>query len=669
MKTWIYAGLWLAMTASAANITDIDPANFDPQTPACEDFYQHANGGWARSNPVPDAYSGWGVSNEVRSRNYRILRQILEQAANRPDAGDHNTQLLGRFYATGMNSEQLEAQGLQPLQATLSRVTQIGSVDELTDFITEMNARGMALLFNTEVYPDLKDSSRYRLYVYQGELGLPDRDFYLKDDLDSRRIRHEYQRHVARTLVLAGLPRKQALKQAKAIMQLETRLARAAMSRVDLREPENTYRLVGVREADKHTPNFLWTRYLGELGLDGVETFSFSQPDYFAELDQALADVPLATWKAWLRWSLLSDASPYLAEKYEREHFAFYGKVLEGSRRPKARWKRVLGEVNEWLGEALGQAYVEQAFSPQARARVLDMVQDLQTALKQRLATMPWMTESTRRQALAKLASFRAKIGYPERWRDYSGLRLPNSSYLANVSAAQQYDFQQNLAKLGQPVDPLEWDMNPQEVNAYYDPTGNEVVFPAGILQPPYYDPGMDDAYNYGSMGAIIGHELMHGFDDEGSRYDAQGNLRDWWRPIDRQRFEQRAEKLVRQFDAFTVPGGLHVNGRLTLGENIADLGGLLVAWDALQLRLQQKPQPTVNGLTPAQRFFYAYAQSWRRNYRPEALKLMVKTNVHAPAHFRVNGPLANLKSFQQAFACKPGQAMVNEEPRRVEIW
>ncbi len=669
MNILITAGFWLAMTASAANITDIDPANFDPKTPACEDFYQHANGGWAKQNPIPDAYSGWGVSNEVLSRNFHILRQILEQAAEQPEAGDHNTRLLGQFYATGMNTEQLEAQGLQPLQASLNSVEQIGSVDELSDFITEMNARGMALLFNTEVYPDLKDSKRYRLYVYQGELGLPDRDFYLKDDLDSRRIRHEYQRHVARTLVLSGLPRKAALKQAKHILRLETRLARAAMSRVEMREPENTYRLMGVREADKHTPNFLWTRYLSELGLDGVETFSFSQPDYFAELDQALADVPLPTWKAWLRWSLLSDAAPYLAEKYDREHFAFYGKVLEGSRQPKARWKRVLAEVNEWLGEALGQAYVAQAFSPQARARVLVMVQDLQSALKQRLATMPWMTESTRRQALAKLATFRAKIGYPERWRDYSGLQLPNSSYLANVTAAQQFDFQQNLAKLNQPVDPLEWDMNPQEVNAYYDPTGNEVVFPAGILQPLYYDPDMDDAYNYGSMGAIIGHELMHGFDDEGSRYDAQGNLRDWWRPIDRQRFEQRAEKLVKQFDAFTVPGGLHVNGRLTLGENIADLGGLLVAWDALQLRLQQKPQPKINGLTPAQRFFYAYAQSWRRNYRPEALKLMVKTNVHAPAHFRVNGPLANLKAFQQAFACKPGQAMVNEEPHRVEIW
>ncbi len=664
---WLLLAL-VARAAAEANVTDIDPANFDPDTPACEDFYQHANGGWARRNPVPPAYSGWGVSNEVRTRNYQLLRQILQQAVDAPVA-DHDRRLLGRFWASGMNLERLEEQGLQPLRADLAAVDRITSVDELTDFITELNARGMQLLFYTEVYPDLKASRQNLLYIYQGDLGLPDRAFYLGEDLDSRRIRHEYLRHVGRMLVLAGTPRKEAARQARAILALETRLARAAMDRVAFRKAENSYRPMGVLEADKHTPNFLWSRYLGELGLEQLERFSFSQPAYFAELDRALVEEELETWKAWLRWSLISDAAPYLAEKYRREDFAFYGKILEGRKQPRSRWKQVLEEVNDQLGELLGRYYVERAFPPRARQQVLAMVDDLRTALRQRLETMPWMSEATRQQALAKLAGFRAKIGHPDRWRDYSGLTLPDSSYLANVQAAVSFNFRQQLQRLTEAVDPHRWDMNPQEVNAYYDPTGNEVVFPAGILQPPYFDPDMDPAYNYGSMGAIIGHELLHGFDDEGSRYDAHGNLRDWWTPIDRQRFERRARKLVEQFDAYTVPGGLHVNGELTLGENIADLGGLQIAWDALRLRQAEKPLPNRGGMSPAQRFFYAYAQSWRRNYRPQALRLMVRTDEHAPAHFRVNGPLANLPAFQKTFGCRPGQPMVREENERVEIW
>ncbi len=654
--------LWLAAPARAAG-PGIDPADLDPHTPACEDFYRHANGGWLARNPVPEAYSGWGVSNEVRMRNRALLRQILQQA-QQAEPEDHPRWLLGRFHARAMDTELLEKQGLQPLRPLLRRVELIGSVDELTELLMEWNAEGMGLLFETEVYPDLKQSRTNLLYIYQGSLGLPERSYYLDPDPDSRRLRKAYLRHIGRMLVLSGTERKTAARQARAVLALETRLARAAMSPEQLRLPENTYRPMGVREADKHTPALLWSRYLAELELDGLERFSFSQPEYFSALDQALVEVPLDVWKAWLRWSLLSDAAPYLAEQYQREDFDFYGRVLEGARKPRARWMRVLDEVNLWLGEALGRLYVQQAFPPETRQRVLAMVDDLRRALRQRLQTMPWMSSETRRQALAKLEKLRIKIGHPQQWQDYRALQLPDSSYLANVQAARRFRFRQQLARLHRPVDPGLWQMNPQEVNAYYDPTGNEVVFPAGILQPPYFDPRLPAAYNYGAMGAIIGHELLHAFDDEGSRYDAEGNLRNWWTELDRQRFRQRTEALVRQFDAFELPGGIRINGRLTLGENIADLGGLQVAWDALELHLGQAPDEA-----EARLFFHAYALSWRRNDRPEALRLMVRTDEHAPAPFRVNGPVANLAPFHRAFGCRPGQALYREENERVHIW
>jgi putative endopeptidase len=651
------------------NARGLDRRNLDPSVPACVDFYQHANGGWLARNPIPEDQSRWGISQEMRERNYLLLREILDEAAASGAEPGTNRQKVGDFWATGMDTEAIEKAGASPLQKDLETIAAIDSLEKLQAYLRQLHAEGTALLFDLSVFPDLKQSDRYLVYATQGGLGLPERDYYTREDAESVALRRQYVAHVSATLQLLGQKPAEADAAAEAILALETRLARASLGAVELRDPANYYNVKTVAEAQAASARLAWPAYFAALDLGGLASFSYAQPAFFAEANAALGEVPLAVWRDYLRWHVTNAFSDYLSDAFVQQRFAFYGRTLQGARELRPRFKRVVDQASASLGEALGQVYVERAFPPKAKERALRMIEDLRGAVRARLEALAWMSPETKTKALEKLGTFVAKIGYPDEWRDYSKLTVTRDSYVANVRAASAFELRRNLDKLGKPIDRNEWGMPPQTVNAYYNPLLNEIVFPAAIMQPPFFDGDMDDAVNYGGMGAVIGHEIMHGFDDKGSRFDARGNMANWWSDADRARFEERTQKLVGQYSGFVAVDGLHVNGELTLGENIGDLAGLTMAYHALQAALARAPQQAIDGFTPEQRFFLAWAQAWRSNVRPEALKLQVNTDPHSPPKFRVNGPLANMPEFARAFAC-PADAPMSQPPAaRADIW
>jgi putative endopeptidase len=641
----------------------------DTATDACVDFYQYANGNWLALNPIPDEYSSWGISHEMYERNLALLRQIMEEADDANASKGTNQQKVGDFWYTGMDTEKIESQGLAPLKADLERVEAIAGVEDVAAMVRDLHAEGLSVLFDQGIFQDLKNSEQYLYYAVQGGLGLPDRDYYTREDEESGKLREQYVAHVSTMLQLMGHTEEQASSAAASILELETRLAKASLTNVELRDPANYYNIETLKSADEATPNFSWSRYFERLGLEGMESFSYAQPDFFAEMNALLAEADLDTWKAYLQWNLINNFSPYLSEAFVDQDFEFYGKTLRGTEELQPRWKRVVARTSSSLGEALGQVYVEQAFPPQTKARADKMIEDLRSTVATRIQNLDWMTDETKAQALAKLAAFNSKIGYPDQWRDYSKLDIERQSYVANVRAADAFEMRRNLDKIGQPIDRNEWGMSPQTVNAYYSPVMNEIVFPAAIMQPPMFDGEADDAINYGGMGSVIGHEFMHGFDDKGSQFDAQGNMENWWTDEDRQHFDERTKILVDQFGGFVAVDDLHVNGELTLGENIGDLAGLTMAFYALQTALEGNNPGEIDGFTPEQRFFLSWAQGWRKSYRPEALKLQVNTDPHSPAKFRVNGPLANIPEFAVAFGCKEGDPMALPADQRAEIW
>jgi putative endopeptidase len=670
LRAQILAPALLWITAGAAAHTNdhgLDPRNFDARTPACADFFQHANGGWLASNPIPAAYSTWSLDNEIGERNLRILRGILENAAAHPGAPASVTRKLGDFYAAAMDENAIEKAGLAPLREDLAAIAALRSPADVAAVIAAWQARGRDVLFDFEAQPDLKHSDTDIAYAGQGGIGLPDRDYYLRDDAKSKRLREQYRAHIARMLALLGDANAQH--EADAVLALETRFAKASLDRVALRDPANSYHIVTLDAADAKTPHFSWSGFFQRLGRGDIKTFSLAQPEFFVAADAALTEVPLAHWQAWLRWRLIDDEAPYLGKAFVDADFAFHGGVLRGAKQNQPRWKRAIRSTDAALGELLGQAYVAQVFPPQAKQRAVELVDNLKRALRARIAALTWMSAPTKQAAYAKLDTLVAKIGYPDHWRDYSALAVTRASYLGNMRAAATFEARRQFAKFGKSVDRGEWDMTPQTVNAYYNPMGNEIVFPAAQLLPPYFDAKADDALNYGGIGSVIGHEMTHGFDDEGSRFDAHGNLADWWSAADRAEFERRADQLVAQFNAYVPIDDLHINGKLTLGENIADLGGLLVAYDAFKLTAQGKSGANIDGLTPDQRFFYAYAQTWRTAQRPAQLRLQLQSNEHAPAKYRTNGPLADIPAFARAFACKTGDAMVRAPDSIVNIW
>jgi len=654
-----------------APLVSLDPANFDRSADPCADIYRFVNGGWVGRNPVPPEYGRWGTGHEVTERNQRLLREILEQAAAEPGAPrGTNTQMLGDFWCACMDEEAVEAQGLVPVSDLLGRIRAAANTFQLRFVLAHAQLQGLPLLFHLFPEQAADDATQMIVWAWQGGLGLPDRDYYLRDDARSQSLREDYVGHVAAMFALMGEPPAAAADHAAVVMDIETRLAQASLTNVELRDPQATWHPLTLAEAEALCPGLEWTETLKRIGAGREPRLNLAQPGFFSELSRLIESVPLEQWQTYLRWHVVHEAAPYLSSTFDQENYGFYGRTLAGTEQQLPRWKRCLNATNEALGMALGQEYVARAFSPEARRRALEMVDNLQAAMRERLATLEWMSEATRQQALAKLDTFVEKIGYPDTWRDYSALVIGRRGYAANVMAAAAFEVQRQIHRLGKPVDRGEWLMPPQTVNAYYNPSMNEIVFPAGILQPPFFSEAQDDAQNYGAMGAVIGHEITHGFDDSGAQYDKDGNLANWWTESDLAEFTRRGEVLRKQFDGYVAIDDLHVNGALTQGENIADLGGLRIAYRAFQRAMQGKlAAADTQGFAPEQRFFMSYVQSWRGNIRPEALRLQVNTDPHSPAIFRAIGPLSNLPEFRQAFGCEPGDALVRPEGEHAEIW
>ena len=657
-----------AVAGLAAARADINPANFDQTVKPGDDFYRYANGRWLATHAIPPSYSSFGSFNEVIDRNQDALHTILENAsqAEKPTAIQRQ---VGDFYASGMDLAAIDAAGIAPLRGEFARVAAVQTPADVTAAIAHLHRIGVDAGFSFSSEQDPKNSAMMIAGGGQSGLGLPDRDYYFRTDAKSVQIRALYIAHIGRMLVLAGAKPADAQAGAATIMRLETALAQASKTNVDLRDPVANYHKMPLAGARALTPHFDWPAYFAGLGVGVPPDIDLGQPDFFRAFDQLLAGTPAADWRTYLHWHLLHAAAPYLSESFVKENFAFYGRALTGTPELRERWKRVLNTVDGSIGEALGQLYVAEYFPPRAKARMLSLIGNLRASLRDRIAAVAWMDDATRAAAITKLDALGVKVGYPDKWKDYSKLEINRGPYVLNVFRAEEFNVRRDLLKIGHPVDRTEWQMTPPTVNAYYDPSMNEIVFPAGILQPPFFDPKADDAVNYGGIGAVIGHEMTHGFDDQGRQFDLHGNLADWWTPASAARFKALAAGIVRQFNGYVVEGDLHVNGELTQGENIADLGGVKIAYAALQKALAGKPRKKIGGFTPEQRFFLSFATVWRENIRPEALRLQVNTDPHSPPRFRGDGPLSNLPEFAQAFDVPEGAFMRRSDADRVVIW
>ena len=665
------AGLGLRASSNAADKPaswGFDTANLDKSCKPCDDFYQFAMGGWMKANPIPPEYSTFGSFTRLTDQNQQNLRNILEDAAKAKATPGSNEQKIGDFYAGCMDTTAIDAAGTKPLEPELARIANITKIAGLQAEAEHLHSIGAGALFRFTSRQDLKDSSVVIGTASQGGLGLPERDYYLKDDDKSRQLRDAYVKHIANMFGMLGDPADQSAAEATAILKIETALATASTKNTDLRDPEKNYHMMTLADLKRLTPNFSWEAYFRGAGHPELKQINVGQPEFFKALDAQLTATPLDDWKIYLRWHLLNTAAQALPEKFVAEEFDFRDKTLTGAKEIQPRWKRCAQATDRALGEALGQIYVQRYFPPESKARALEMVNNLIAALRDDLQTISWMGPATRAQATAKLQAFAVKIGYTDKWRDYSSLKIDRSSYLQNGFRAAAFEAARRLDKIGKPVDRTEWGMTPPTVNAYNSSSMNEIVFPAGIMQPPFYDPKADDAVNYGGMGAVIGHEITHGFDDEGSKFDGHGNLRDWWTAEDRKNFDERASCVQAQFDGYEVEPGLHQNGKLVLGESIADLGGLAISYAAYEKSLEGKPRPQdIEGFTPEQRFFLGWAQVWGANQRPEAARLQTKTNPHPLSRFRGIGAPSNLAEFAKAFGCKKGDPMVREHA--CKIW
>ncbi len=667
---FLFVGAGLPNEPSTTVVRGLNPANMDPSVSPGTDFFQYANGGWLAKNPVPPEYSRWGSFEELMEKNYTDLRGILESAeANTAAAKGTNLQRVGDLYASAMDTLQAEQNGIAPVSGLLAKVDAIQNLNDLAATVGYLHAHAFGGLFQFYVGQDAKVSTSVIAQLAQGGLGLPDRDYYTKEDEHSKSLRDSYQQHVAKIFTLAGATAEQASASAKTVMDIETDLAKASMTRVQRRDPNATYHKMRFADLPETAPAFPWSTYFSTFGLKTSGMVNVEQPDFLKAESALLNSRPIADWKTYLRWHVLHEAAPMLSKNFVEANFDFYGKTLTGAKEMRPRWKFALNVVNGSIGEALGMLYVQKYFPPQAKQRALEMVQNLKDAFRERIQTREWMSDETKYKALTKLDAFQVKIGYPDKWKSYAGLDIDRGPLLFNVMRADSFEFQRDLSKIGQPVDRTEWGMTPPTVNAYYNPQLNEIVFPAGILQPPFFDPNADDAVNYGGMGAVIGHEMTHGFDDEGSQFDAKGNLEDWWTPVDKIAFTARTQFVEREYNAFTPIDTLHLNGKLTLGENIADLGGLTIAYTALQKALAKHNPGTIDGLTPDQRFFLAWAQMWRANYRPEELRHRLIIDPHSPGKYRTIGPVVNMESFYRAFNVKDGDPMFRPANERAKIW
>ena len=645
-----------------------DLSAIDKSVNPCEDFYEYACGNWRKKNPIPSDQARWGRFNELAEYNRQILHEILEKAAANDPKRDAVTQKIGDFYASCMDEQTVNSQGSAPLKPLLDRINAVSNKEQLMETIAYMHSIGMSPLFGFRSLPDLHNASVEVANVVQGGLGLPDRDYYLKDDAKSQETRQKYLVHVTNMLKLLGDDPAAADKEAHAIMAIETKLADAAYDRVAMRKPENRDHKMAVKDLAALAPSFQFSRFFAASGAPTFSDVNVIPPDFFQKTNGAIDSISLDDWKVYLRWHAVHAAANGLSEPFVQENFSFYGKFLNGTKELQARWKRCVEMTDRLLGEALGQPYVNQTFGTEGKTRMLKMVNALEQALATDIQELPWMTADTKKQAEIKLKAITNKIGYPDKWRDYSTVKIVRGDLVGDIQRTTTFETHRNWNKIGQALDKKEWGMTPPTVNAYYNPAENDINFPAGILQPPFFDRSEDDAVNFGGIGVVIGHELTHGFDDQGSKFDADGNLRNWWTEADRKEFDQRTGCVADEYSSFVPVDDLHLNGRLTLGENTADNGGARIALMALhnQLATDKKTAQPKDGYTADQRFFLGFAQVWCSNQTDESTRLLIKTDPHSPGRFRVSGTLQNNPDFAKAFGCKPGQKMVSQNACRV---
>jgi putative endopeptidase len=648
-----------------------DKSSMDPSADPCTDFFQYTCGNWVKNNPIPADQPRWGNFNMLAERNQWLLYKDLEVAAN-PNASRTPLEAqYGDFYASCMNLAEVNEKGAAPLKPALDRVDAIGDKKELADaLVTLERNHSTDAIFRFGVQQDAKDSSKQIAEVSQGGLGLPDRSYYIEKGDRETKIREQYLEHMTKMFALAGDTPEKAAAEAKSVMAIETALAEGSLSRTDLREPTNRYHIKTVAELKTIAPGFDWSDYFSKIGIGSFDTLNVAQPAFFETLNKQIDSEGLDAWKSYLRWHAIHEAAPWLSDAFVQENYNFFNATLQGAKEIQPRWKRCTRLTDQELGEAVGQDWVKKNFPPEAKDSMTKLVAALDKALGEDIQQLAWMSDATKKEAEAKLAMFRNKIGYPQNWRDYSSVAVKRDDLLGNVSRADEFERQRDLKKLGKPVDETEWGMTPPTVNAYYNPSMNDINFPAGILQAPFFSLSTDQAVNFGGIGVVIGHEMTHGFDDQGSKYDGKGNLREWQTPEDRKAFTERTDCEVKEYDQFAPEPGANVNGKLTLGENTADNGGIRIAFLALQNTLAQEGKklngPKVDGFTPAQRFFIGFGQVWCENRREQYSRMMVKVDPHSPGKFRVNGTVQNFDEFGKAFNCKKGSPMYPEHSCRV---
>ena len=649
-------------------IPGFDVTAIDKSIDPCVDFYHYACGNWIKTNAIPADKSRWGRFDQLQEHNFYVLRDILENVQSKPKSAMEVK--VGNYYAACMNEAVVEKAGAAPIQPEMKRIAAIGNKQQLIEQVAYMHRNGLSALFAFYSQPDMHDANQTIAYIDQGGITLPDRDYYIKDDAKSKETREKYQQHVQKMFELAGDAPDIAAQEAKTVLAVETGLAQVSMARTERRDPKNRDHLMKTSEAESLAPNFELAEYFAQNGAPKFTTLNVGNPDFFKQVNEQLNSVPLDDWKTYLRWRTINDYAPTLSKAFVDEDFAFNGEYLSGQKEIEPRWERCVRATNIGLGMALGQLYVDRTFGPAGKERTMKMVKAIETAMHQDIQQLDWMSDTTKQQAYKKLNTIVNNIGYPDKWRDYSSVEVKRDDYAGNIRRAATFEVHRQLQKIDKPTDRKDWSMTPPTVNAYYRPPMNDINFPAGILQPPFYSKDMDDAVNYGGIGVVIGHELTHGFDDQGRKYDAEGNFKDWWTPQDAKAFEERATCTADEYSSFTAvkddKGEVKLNGRLTLGENTADNGGLKIAYMALTSIIKNTDVKVIDGYNPQQRYFLAYGQIWCQNVTDQEARKRALTDPHSPGEWRVNGAVQNSAAFEQAFGCKAGQPMVRENACRV---
>ena len=674
MRTGIFRTVATGAFLAAMCITSLgqskafDPANMNTAVEACTDFFEYANGTWLKKTEIPASESRWGSFNVLADRNNAMVKEVLDKAVASNAKAGSNERLIGDYYATCMDEAAIDRASYDPIKTYLTRIDSINTAEDFAKTLAHLHDQGFPGVFSFGVGVDLKDSNTVLLNIGQGGLTLPNRDYYTNEDAKSVETRSKFLNYASRLFELSGDPATAATMNAAKVLEIQTRLAKASLTPVERRNPDNNYNKIAYSAAEKMTPEFSWDAYFAERGVPSVNEINVAPPKFFAEVDAMMKQIPIADWKTYLRHMVLNSAASSLAKPFRDEQFDFFGRYLSGQKEPQPRWKTCVQETNQQLAEALGMEYAKLAFKPEAKARMNELIDNLMAAMKDRIDALEWMGTDTKKEAQSKLSTFKRKIGYPDKLRGYEGLTIGRDGYAANQIAISRFNFKRSLQDLGKPRDKTRWPYSANTVNASYSSINNDITFPAGILQPPFFNPAADDAINYGAIGGVIGHEISHGFDDSGSRYDAAGNLKMWWTADDRKKFEERAACVVDQFSAYEVQPGLFMNGKLTLGENIGDFAGLTISYDAYQRSLKGKNSPKkIDGFTPDQRFFLGWAQVWAAKNTEARDRQQVQTDPHALPRWRVNGPLSNMPQFAKAFGCKAGQPMVR--PNACQIW